>query len=390
MKEKIRQFVEEALPELAAMADDLYDHPEMAFGEVHASQVLEDYLEHHGFQVQRGLGSLSTAFRAEYRCGTGGPRIGLLCEYDALPNGHACGHHLQGPSILGAARAIRSLIRENPFTLIVYGTPAEEGKGGKVIMMQEGFLRDMDVALMMHGGPATQTDIKSMAKISATVTFHGKSAHAALKPEAGRSALDAMLLSFQGMEFLREHVREDTRMHYAIANGGGPMNVVPALAAGEYGLRSYDSAYLDELIRRFELVVRGAAMMTETTCDIQYHQRIEGKIPARALNALLMENAAYYDAPNRKPDREKTGSTDFANVMHEIPGACIRIAFVPEGSTAHSQEFLDWGKTDRAHKAIAYGSEILAATVYDLLRDPEKLKAVQEGFAAEKAAAEKQ
>lgn len=120
------------------------------------------------------------------------------------------------------------LFKEKDFTLIVYGTPAEEGKGGKVIMMKEGYLKDLDIALMMHGGPATQTDIKSMAKISATVTFHGKSAHAALKPEAGRSALDAMLLSFQGIEFLREHVREDSRMHYAISNGGGAMNVVPA------------------------------------------------------------------------------------------------------------------------------------------------------------------
>ena len=384
MKQKIKDFVQELLPELVTMADAIYDKPEMAFQETFASTLLEDWLESRGFTVQRGLGSLNTAFRAEYNWGHDGPRIGLLCEYDALPNGHACGHQLQGPAILGAAAAIAHLFKEKDFTLIVYGTPAEEGKGGKVIMMKEGYLKDLDIALMMHGGPATQTDIKSMAKISATVTFHGKSAHAALKPEAGRSALDAMLLSFQGIEILREHVREDSRMHYAISNGGGAMNVVPAEAAGEYGLRSYDSTYLDELIRRFELVVRGASMMTETTCDICYHQRIEGKIPAKKLNALLMENAVLYHAPNCKPDREKTGSTDFANVMHEIPGACIRVAFVPEGSSSHSQEYLDWGKTPQAYRAIALGSQILAATVYDLLDDEEKFRAVQDDFAYQK------
>ncbi|RHV67494.1 M20 family peptidase [Clostridium sp. OM02-18AC] len=384
MKQKIKDFVEELLPELADMADKIYDRPEMAFQEKFAAGVLEDWLEVRGFLVQRGLGTLNTAFRAEYTQGSGGPRIGLLCEYDALPNGHACGHQLQGPAILGAAAAIVQLFTEQSYSLIVYGTPAEEGKGGKVIMLNEGYLKDMDIALMMHGGPATQTDIKSMAKISATVTFHGKSAHAALKPEAGRSALDAMLLSFQGIEFLREHVREDSRMHYAISDGGGAMNVVPAKAVGEYGLRSYDSVYLDELIRRFELVVKGAAMMTETTCDICYHQRIEGKIPARKLNELLMRNAVFYNAPNCKPDREKTGSTDFANVMHMIPGACIRVAFVPEGSSSHSQEYLDWGKTLQAHHAIALGSQILAATVYDLLTDDEKFRAVQDDFTYQK------
>lgn len=385
MKQKIKEFVQTQLPELVSMADAIYDRPEMAFQETFASGLLEDWLEARGFAVQRGLGSLKTAFRAEFSRGTGGPRIGLLCEYDALPNGHACGHQLQGPSILGAAAAISQLFTEEPFTLVVYGTPAEEGAGGKVILMKEGYLRDIDVALMMHGGPATQTDIKSMAYITANVTFHGKSAHAALKPEAGRSALDALLLSFQGIEFLREHVRDDSRMHYTVTNNGGPINVVPAEASGEFGLRSYDSAYLDELIRRFELVVKGAAIMTETTCTIEYDRRLEGKIPARKLNALLMENAALYDAPNRKPDRQKTGSTDFANVMYEIPGSCIRVAFVPDGTSSHSQEYLDWGKTERAHQAIAYASEILAATVYDLISNPETLQDVQRDFAREKA-----
>lgn len=387
MKERIEEIIEREKDTLCSMADRIFDRPEMAFEEVFASGLLEDYLEKKGFAVERGLGSLSTAFRAEYRQGTGGPRIGLLCEYDALPNGHACGHHMQGPAITGAAAAVKELLKAEDYTLVVYGTPAEEGKGGKVIMMNEGYLRDMDVALMMHGGPATQTDIKSMAKISAKVTFHGHSAHAALKPEAGRSAFDALLLSFQGIEFLREHVREDTRIHYTVTDAGGPCNVVPATAAGEFGIRSYDSDYLDQLIGRFEHVMEGAALMTETKCEIQYGQRIEGKIPALRLNELLMEHAEAFGAPNRKPAREKTGSTDFANVMHELPGSCIRIAFVPNGTSSHSQEFVDAGKSKEAHEAVLYGAKILAATAADLIRKPALLAEVKEDFEKRKPSA---
>lgn len=366
--------------ELTAMSDQIFDHPEMAFKETFASGLLEDYLERSGFEVERGLGSLPTAFRAVFKRGEAGPRIGLLCEYDALPSGHACGHQLQGPAVAGAAVAVKELCRAEAFTLVVYGTPAEEGKGGKVILLDEGYLGDMDVALMMHGGPATQTDIRSMAKISATVTFHGRSAHAALKPEAGRSALDALLLSFQGIEFLREHVKEDTRIHYTVADAGGPCNVVPAVAAGEFGLRSYDSAYLDQLIARFENIVKGAALMTQTQVSIAYGQRIEGKIPAIALNDLLMEMAELFDAPDRKPPREKTGSTDFANVMHRIPGSCIRVAFVPEGTSSHSQEYLEAGKSQKAHEAVLCGAVILAAASMELAENGAVFDQVKEDF----------
>ena len=166
------------------------------------------------------------------------------------------------------------------------------------------------------------------------------------------------------------------------------MNTVPELAVGEFSLRSYDSSYLDELIHRFERVIKGAAIMTETRAEIIYHLRTEGKIPAICLNDLLMENAAYYGAPNQKPAREKTGSTDFANVMHEIPGACIRIAFVREGTASHSQEFLDAGKSEDAHKAVMYGSEILAATLYDLISKKDVWKKIKQDYEERKKTAE--
>lgn len=379
-REAVAAAVERQQEQLVQMSDQIFDRPELAFEEWFASALLEDYLEGLGFTVERGLGSLPTAFRATYSRGNGEPRIGLLCEYDALPGGHACGHQLQGPSVAGAAATVKELCQKENYALVVYGTPAEEGKGGKVRLLEEGFLKDMEVALMMHGGPATQTDIKSMAKISATVTFHGHSAHAALKPEAGRSALDALLLSFQGIEFLREHVREDTRIHYTVTNGGSACNVVPALAAGEFGIRSYDSFYLDELVERFGQVIKGAAMMTGTVPEISYGQRIEGKIPAIRLNRLLMEKAELFDVPDRKAPREKTGSTDFANVTHRIPGACIRVAFVPAGTSSHSQEYLNAGKSARAHEAVICGAKILAAAALELIEKPEVLAQVKEDF----------
>lgn len=383
MKDSLARWIDRERDTLSAMSDRIFDHPEMAYHEEYASAMLEDYLESQGFAVERGLGSLKTAFRALWTSGTGGPRIGLLCEYDALSNGHSCGHQMQGPAIVGAASAIKALQPGN-YTLVVYGTPAEEGAGGKVTMLEEGYLQDLDVALMMHGGPATQTDVRSMAKISATVTFHGKSAHAALKPEDGISALDALLLSFQGVEFLREHVKEDSRMHYTVKNAGGSANVVPAEASGEFALRSYDSVYLDHLIHRFEQIIQGAALMTGATSEIQYHRRYEGKIPARRLNQLLMDQAEYFHAPNCQPPREKTGSTDFANVMYRIPGSCIRVAFVAPGTSSHSQEFLDAGKTQAAHDAIVYAGKILAGAVCDLVTQPGLLEEIQEEFDKEK------
>lgn len=385
-KDKLFESIARQKTELLGMADRIFDHPEIAFEEHAAVDLLAGYLRDRGFAVEVGLGSLATAFRAVFAHGAGGPSIGLLCEYDALPGiGHACAHHMQGPAIVGAASAIAENMADRPYRLVVYGTPGEEGGGGKVTMLQEGFLRDIDVALMMHGGPATQTDVKSMAMADYLVTFCGKSAHAALKPEAGRSALDGLLLSFQGIEFLREHVREDTRMHYTVADAGGPANVVPAEAKGEFVLRSYNSAYLDNVVGRFEDVVKGAAIMSGTTAVVRLKKRLESKLPAHTINELLMQNAKLVDAPNRKSAREKTGSTDFGNVTYEIPGGVIRIAFVPDGTSSHSAEFLEAGKTEAGHNATIYAAKILAGTACDLIETPGLMERVKAEFSATKA-----
>ena len=393
MKQDLYSCVDSLRTELTAMADEIFDNPEIGLAEFHASQLLTSWLESHGFDVERGVGGISTAFRASYHHGKGGPAIGLLCEYDALPGlGHACGHHMQGPSILGAAMALKSSGITQDFSVIVYGTPAEETEGGKIIMLRNGdCFRDIDVALMMHGSGETTTDVKSMALTKFTVTYHGKAAHSAIRPEEGRSSLDAMILAFQGVEFLREHVKDDVRIHYNITDSGGTgANTVPAKTSAQFYVRSYNRTYLGKVIERFEKVLQGAAMMTETTVDIVREKEVDNKIPSVRLNEIIMTNAREVNAPVIRPPREKTGSTDLGNVMQIMPGSCIRVAFVPEGSASHSQAYLDAGKTDKAHDAVIFGAKILAGTAYDLITTPGLMDEVKNDFLAAKEKLERE
>ena len=383
LKEVMFRDIDGIRNEMTAMADDIFDHPEIGLEEFHAQKVLTDWLEKEGFAVERGVAGVETTFKAVYRHGEGGPNIGLLCEYDALPGiGHACGHHMQGPSILAAAKAMKDAEIRKPYTITVYGTPAEESVSGKIRMIQNGCtFEELDVALMMHGGPATQVDVKSLANSKYKVIFHGVSAHAAIKPEKGRSALDALILAFQGIEFLREHVNSDVKIHYTVVNcGGTPANVVPAYAEASVYVRSYNRAYLDTVCRRFEKVLKGAAMMTETEVEIIEEKKVDNKIPVLTLNDLVMKQAEEIHAPQIAPAREKTGSTDFGNVMRRVPGTCARIAFVAPGAAAHSQEYIEAGKTEAAHDAVIYGAKILAGTALELIEDPELLKQAKEEF----------
>ena len=368
MTEKLYTLVENQSEKLLSMADRIFDNPEYDGEEVFASGLLEDYLEENGFQVQRGLKDWPTAFRATWKQGEGGPRIGLLCEYDALHQlGHGCGHHMQGPCICGTAVALKNAGIDRPFEIVVYGTPAEESLSAKVTMWENGCFRDIDVALMMHGGPDTCVDEKSLALSNYTVTFHGKGAHAALAPEQGRSALDALLLSFNAIEFLREHVREDTRMHYTIAETPGPSNVVPSRAVGVFSMRSSSREVLNDVCRRFEQIIQGAALMADVTYEIHKEKDLDNKVPCYALNDVIMANAVACGAPGIGPVRKKTGSTDFGNVTNHMPGCCIRVQFVPSGTSSHSQAFVDAGKTESAHNAVLYGAKILSGTALDLI-----------------------
>lgn len=393
LKKLLGEVIEMHRAELCKMADLIYDFAEKSAEEYKSMELLTDYLQNEGFTVERGI-ALDTAFRATWdNCRAAvddegkntAPVLGILVEYDALEDiGHACGHHMQGPAGIGAAIAIKDVMKDYPFKLVIYGTPAEETLGGKIIMLDAGYMKELDLALMSHGSPNTSVDEKCMALENFVVTFHGVKSHAAISPDKGRSALDAALLSFHAIEMLREHVKDDTRMHYTIRNAGGPPNVVPDMTVAEYTLRSYSTSYLNTVVERFYNILKGAALMTDTTYDIQRDLPFKSKIVCYSVNDLLMKNAAYEKAPSIAAPRKKTGSTDFGNVLYEIPGSCIRIAFTKPDAQPHSQEYLEAGKTDKAHDAICYAAKIMADTFCDVITTPGLLTQIKEEFYAAK------
>lgn len=385
MKEQLFQKIEDQKEKLWEMADFIFDHPEYEGKEYQAAELLTNYLEKNGFQVERGIAGYETAFRAVYENGTGGPSIGILCEYDALRGlGHGCGHHMQGPACLGAAVALKETAGDAPFKLTVYGTPAEETLGSKCDMVKLGCFLELDIAFMMHGSPTTCTDVKCLADQSFEVTFYGKGAHAALAPEKGKSAFDALLVAFNGIEFLREHVPDDTRMHYTVSELPGPANVVPARAVGKFSLRSFSRSNLEQVVSRFHDIIKGAALIAGVEYEVKQQHDFYNKIPVMKLNELLMENARLAGAPRLAPPRERTGSTDFGNVMYHIPGSCIRVAFVPEGTSSHSQEFVDAGKTQAARDCIVYGAKAIGGASWDLIHNAELMDEVKREFAENK------
>ena len=374
-------WLEEHSGQLTSMCDEIFTHPETGREEYFAQKLLTGYLKEHGFAVETGVGGISTSFRAVWEQGEGGPAVGLICEYDALRDfGHGCGHHMQGPAVVSAAAAIRALCGDAPVKLIVYGTPDEEYGDGKVTMLRNGCFQDLDFVLMTHAGPNTTVDLKSLAMRSAYVRYHGRSAHAAIKPEDGRSAVDALMLAIHGMELLREHVRPDVRLHYAIRKTGQSANVVPDFAEAEFVARSYSSEYLEQVWVRLEKVFRGAAEMTETSVDWELVSDCQSKVPVPRLNQLLMDHAVQLDAPQRIPYREQTGSTDFGNVLHRVPGGCIRVAFVPEGTSSHSQAWLDAGMSPALHRAGLLAAQIMAMSVWDLIHDAQLREEIRTEF----------
>ncbi len=386
MKKELFAKIDTQRMDLINMSDTIFDNPEYEGQEVFAAGLITKYLKENGFQVEMGIADFPTAFKATYTKGMGGPTIGILCEYDALRGlGHGCGHHMQGPACIGAAVALKNMCVDAPYKIVVYGTPAEETLSAKCAMLNKGCFRELDVAFMMHGGPNTCTDIKCLALSTFEVVFKGKGAHAALAPEKGRSGLDALLIAFNGIEFLREHVPLDVRMHYTITELPGPMNVVPKKAVGEVALRSFSKETLNKVVLRFRDIIKGAALIAGVDYEIIQKSDLYNKIPVLTLNDLLMNNAKIAGAPQLAPPREKTGSTDFGNVMYEIPGSCIRVAFVPEGTSSHTQEFVDAGKSDAAHNCVIYGAKAIAGAALDLIENPEKMEAVKKEFAVNKA-----
>ena len=382
-KEKLLASVAAQQEHLFDLSCQIFDFNEPNGTEYKSSALCADELEKLGFTMERGIGNQETSFRAVWKNGEGGPNIGILGEYDSLVGkGHACGHHLQTTAAIGAVKAMQDVFAgtDVPMTLTVYGTPAEETYGGKIIMQEAGCFTELDICLGTH---ASRTEAfvggSSMALNSYVVTYHGKSAHAAGSPWMGRSAMDAMLLTFQGLEFLREHVKDGTRMHYSIKEAIGPSNVVPQKACAGFTLRSRDNGYLPELDERFRNVVNGACMMTDTTAEFEKKPTYLARKRNDTLSAVAKTNFELLNIPlGEQLVRDSGGSTDFGNVSGIVPGILIYLPYLD--APGHTDEWVAAGKTDHARNCLLTSTQMLATVMHDLVLDPEIIRKAKEEF----------
>ena len=400
LTETATKAIDAAREELFGIALDIHAHPELNYQEFHAAKLLSDTLEAHDFAVERGIGGVETAFRATLEGGAGdGPTVAVLAEYDALPEiGHGCGHNLIAMAGLGAGLGVQANMKNLPGRLVVIGTPAEEGGGGKIKLLEAGVFDGVDICLSSH--PSSNRTIIpqdipmdeswSLAMVGFRYIYHGKAAHAAAAPEEGINALNSLIHLFTGIDALRQHLREDTRIHGIITDGGLAPNVVPEFAAANFMLRCRDRNYLsDVIVGKVLKIARGAALITGATLEVEpYYPFYENVLP----NAVLAENfRANAEAVGMRIDAPTGGrrgsgaSTDFGNVSQVLPSLELRYAVSETPVPSHSRQMTETAITETALSSALNVAKVLSLTAGDFLRDPARLKEAQAEFAKRSA-----
>ncbi|WP_408008087.1 M20 family metallopeptidase [Pseudalkalibacillus sp. A8] len=435
------------------ISEYVYYHPETRFEEYSSAEFLASECEKAGFQVERNAGNIETAFIASY--GSGSPVIGFLGEFDALsglgqePNktsyerteknvGHGCGHNLLGTGAFAAAYATKKFLEENdlPGTVKFFGCPGEEGGSGKTFMVREGVFDGVDVALTWHPSPANSImSHSSLANYQVYFRFKGLSSHAANSPHLGRSALDAVELMNVGVNYLREHVIPEARMHYAITNTGGiSPNVVQSEAEVLYLIRSPKVKQVDEIYKRVCKIAEGAALMTETQLTIEFDKACSNYIPNRSLEKILYENLletgienpsedeitfaeklwstlsegekdSYLDilkgfgykgdgsefegkfladtiSPYEPTNEIFPGSTDVSDVSWVVPTAQLTASTSALGTPLHTWQMTTQGISSYAHKGMLRAAEAMALTAVRVLTNKEDLESIKQEFNA--------
>lgn len=457
LKKAALDTIEENKELIASVADQIWEYAELSLQEVRSAVLYCKMLKELGFAVEEGICGIPTAFAASY--GSGRPIIGILAEYDALSGlsqlggsikkqeltpggtGHGCGHNLLGAGALAAALGIKHYLQQSgaPGTVVLYGCPGEEGGAAKAFMAREKLWYGLDAALTWHPDDCNEAATgSSNACIQVQYIFHGVAAHAAGDPERGRSALDAVTLMNVGVQFLREHMEPQARIHYAVTDGGGcSPNVVQSKASVLYMVRSPQVKKAVELQKRVDDIAAGAALMTGTTCERKFIDGVAETIPNHVLEALLYQNFAEVGVPQHTPEemafatelattydagghipgsgsenadyaaRVKTllpgsamndvllplftgeafcpGSTDVGDVSWQCPTAQLHVASWPNGCPGHSWQNVSCGKTSIGHKAAITAGKVLCAAAIDLLEQPELIAAAKTEFAGRTA-----
>lgn len=367
---------------LVEISHEIHSHPELGFGEHLAHDVLTAAAAQAGMDVERGAYGMDTAFAA--RAGTTGPAVAVMCEYDALPGiGHACGHNVIAAAGLGAGLAAAALAERLGGRVVVFGTPAEEGGGGKVHMLRRGALEGVDAAMMVHPAEYDLTSMTTVAIQRLVVEYHGRAAHAAASPESGINALDAAVIGYTAVGALRQHIRADERVHGIFTDSGDQPNIVPAHTAMEWYVRARDLDALAALGARVLAALEAGASATGCTMT---HEWLDPAYADMRTNAVLAElygaNAAVLGRDVAAPDRsaQVVGSTDMGNVSYQVPSIHPMIAIAPDGVSIHSAEFARFAAGPQGDRGVLDGAKAMAMTVVDLWMDPDRLTAVQEAF----------
>ena len=379
MKDKIFAKIDQHEQILRDTATAIGRNPELGFVEFEASKLLTDVLETAGFTVERGLGSLPTAFRAVK--GSGRPNIALLCEYDALPEiGHACGHNLIGVASVGAALGLAEWIDEAGGTLTVLGAPGEETGGGKTILVKEGQLENIDAAMMFHPSSENILMSTSNALDAFEFVYEGRTAHAAGSPEKGINALDGVLQLFNGVNALRQMVKDSVRIHGVITDGGKAANIIPERAVAQFYVRAPQRQYLDEVAAKVVAIAEASAKMSGTKLTwSNFEYSNDNMVPNAALSSVWADNMRMLGIKDWVEYREGRGSSDMGNVSQVVPSIHPYLS-VGGGLTGHTVEFAEACLSDRGLDVMLQASKLLAATAWDLWTEPAYLDKIRSEF----------
>ncbi len=384
VKERLFQSIDEGKELYVETSHKIHDNPEIGNEEYFACDLHSKNLINAGFEVEKGVAGHETAFYAVKDSGHPGPTIAYLAEYDALPGlGHACGHNIIGTTSIAAAIALGELIDDTGGRVVVLGTPAEEGGpngSAKGSFADQGYLKDVDVALMLHPGGKTGLTPDSLAVDPIEFKYYGKPAHASGAPHLGINALDAVIQLFNGIGALRQQLPDDVRIHGIITHGGDAPNIIPEFASARFYIRAGSWKKTEEIAEKVRAIAKGAALATGAKVVIERFQNVvKDLVPTPALDQVLAEALTAVGEDVIVEKRKGKDSTDAGNISYEVPTAHGGIKIGPDDLAGHTEEFREAAKSEKGDQAIITGAKALALTGYRLLTDKDLLDKVKQG-----------
>jgi len=396
---KITAAIDEAGKNCRGVSQQIWEFKEPGLQEVKSSALLKDELAKLGYKVTGDLkipddlvkdGIAKTAFKAEMAGKGPGPTVTIMLEYDALAIGHACGHNLIATSGLMAAAGLAKVMKDTPGRVFVIGTPDEERGSlgaGKVALLEGGHFEGSDIVFISHATDRWSMDQRLLAMKRANFTFKGKSAHAAASPHKGINALRGVMLTFNCVDQLREHLRQDVRIHGVVVKGGGPVNIVPELAQAEFACRALDTATMEDAYTKIVRCAKAGELGTGTTLEFKEPRvALKAAIAVPPLLDVVQANLKGLGiAASEFKDFEDLASSDLGMVAASYPTVNVWFKIAPEGTALHSEAFREAANSDEAWKGAVVTGKAMALSAYEMLTKPEKLKAVQESFKTAKA-----